>query len=560
MKPHILLTNGRVVNVYSGEILPHNVAVSGEKICYVGPSEDMMDSQTRVIDVKGSFILPGFFDAHAHADLFFHPFSYANHVVTRGTTCFFNDGHDLANAIGATAYLKTMNQLSDGFLSAYTGIPAAAPPYPEVEGGELWSDGDLEKAYAFNNVLSLSEITPYLRLINEEPVLKQRIRMARDHGRLVEGHTTGANWSKLNVLAMAGVTSCHESLKSEDAMERLRLGYYVMLRHGSIRQDLPHLAEAVHRSKAFDTSRIMLVTDGIFPDHLISWGNMDWVVAEAINQGIDPVRAIQMATINPARYFRLDHLLGGIAPGRMAHLLVVDTLEKPTPRLVLSKGVIAAEDGVLSVAPLPTPEPDMGNRPFNTGPLSAETFQVAHRKSFEKIPVIKIVNQTVTALGEVRLRVQNSVYQPEGDILAATLISRDGAMRGQGFVQGFCSGLSGLASTVAHETHGLLVMGQRAGDMARAAEDVLEMGGGISMVRNGVVQARVSLPVGGVCSRKSVPDLAQEITAFHGLLADAGCTLTYPLWTLGFLTFTSVLKVRLTYRGIYDVKAEKIIF
>ncbi len=560
MKSDTFLINGRVVNVYSGEILPHNVAVSGEKICYVGPSEDLVGPKTRVIDVKGSFILPGFFDAHAHADLFYHPFSYANQVVPRGTTCFFNDGHDLANAMGQTAYLKTMNHLSNGFLSAYTGIPAAAPPYPDVEGGELWSDGDLEKAYAFDNVLSLSEITPYLRLINGEPVLKRRIRMAREKGRLVEGHTTGAGWDKLNVLAMAGVTSCHESLKAEDAMERLRLGYYVMLRHGSIRQDLPYLAEAVHRSKEFDTSRIMLVTDGIFPDHLISWGNMDWVVAEAVKEGIDPVRAIQMATINPARYFRLDHLLGGIAPNRIAHLLVVDSLEKPTPRLVLSKGAIAAADGVLSVAPLPTPEADMGNRPFNMGPLNAETFQVAHCKSLEKVPVIKVVNQTVTALSEIRLGEQNGFYQPEGDILAATLISRDGALRGQGFVKGFCSGLSGLASTVAHETHGLLVIGRRAADMARAAEDVLRMGGGISMVRDGIVQARVPLPVGGVCSQKSVPDLAQEITTLHGLLADAGCTLTYPLWTLGFLTFTSVLKVRLTYGGVYDVKAEKIIF
>ena len=559
------LINGRVVNVYSGEILPHNVAVLGEKICYVGPSKDLVGPQTRVIDVKGSFILPGFFDAHAHADLFYHPFSYANQVVPRGTTCFFNDGHDLANAMGQTAYMKTMNRLSNGFLTAYTGIPAVAPPYPDVEGGELWSDGDLEKAYAFDNVLSLSEITPYLRLINGEPVLRRRIRVAREKGRLVEGHTTGASWDKLNVLAMAGVTSCHESLNAEDAMERLRLGYYVMLRHGSIRRDLPYLAEAVHRSKEFDTSRIMLVTDGIFPDHLISWGNMDWVVAEAVKEGIDPVRAIQMATINPARYFRLDHLLGGIAPGRMAHLLVVDSLEKPTPRLVLSKGAIAAEDGVLSVAPFPAPDAEMGSRPFNTGPLNAETFQVACRESLENVPVIKIVNQTVTALAHWkstagRLGERNGVYQPEGDILAATLISRDGALRGQGFVQGFCSGLSGLASTVAHETHGLLVIGQRAADMARAAEDVLQMGGGISMVRDGVVQARVPLPVGGVCSEKSVPDLAKEITPLHGLLADSGCTLAYPLWTLGFLTFTSVLKVRLTYRGVYDVKAEKIIF
>ena len=560
MQPDVFFINGQVVNVYSGEILPHNVAVSGEKICYVGPSTDVMGPETQVIDVKGSFILPGFFDAHAHADLFYHPFSYANHVVPRGTTCFFNDGHDLANAVGQTAYMKTMNQLSNRFLSAYTGIPAAAPPYPEVEGGDLWSDADLEKAMEFENVLSLSEITPYLRLINGEPTLKRRIAMAQKKGRLVEGHTTGANVDKLNVLAMAGVTSCHESLKADDAMQRLRLGYYVMLRHGSIRQDLPYLAEAVHQSKKFDTSRIMLVTDGIFPDHLISWGNMDWVVAEAVSQGIDPIRAIQMATINPARYFRLDHLLGGIAPGRIAHLLVVDSLLKPTPRLVMSRGAIAAKNGVLAVEPFPAPHADMGNRPFNIGSLNAETFQVAYRKHNEKVPVIRIVNQTVTALEEVRLGELNGFYQPEKELVAATLISRDGALRGQGFVQGFCSGLGGLASTVSHETHGLLVLGQRASDMARAAQDVLQMGGGISIVQDGAVQARIPLPVGGVCSQKKVPDLAQEITTLHGVLAESGCTLTYPLWTLGFLTFTSVLKVRLTYRGVYDVKNEEIIF
>ena len=209
MKPHIFFKNGRVVNVYSGEILQHNVAVSEEKICYVGPSKDLIGPETQVIDVKERFILPGFFDAHAHADLFYHPFAYANHVVPLGTTCFFNDGHDLANAIGVAAYLKTMNRLSNCFFSAYTGIPAAAPPYPDVEGGVLCSDEGLEKAYAFDNVLSLSEITPYLRLINDEPALKKRVRMAREKGRLVEGHTTGANWDKLNVLAMAGITSCH---------------------------------------------------------------------------------------------------------------------------------------------------------------------------------------------------------------------------------------------------------------------------------------------------------------------------------------------------------------
>ncbi len=185
---------------------------------------------------------------------------------------------------------------------------------------------------------------------------------------------------------------------------------------------------------------------------------------------------------------------------------------------------------------------------------------MAYRKSHEKVPVIRIVNQTVTALEKMLIGEQKGFYQPEGDILGATLISRDGAWRGQGFVQGFCPVLGGLASTVSHETHGLLVLGQRASDMALAAREVLQMGGGICVVQDGEVQARIPLPVGGVCSRKEVPDLAHEITTLHSVLATSGCTLTYPLWTLGFLTFTSVLKVRLTYQGVYDVKDEKIIF
>jgi adenine deaminase len=555
-----VFVNGRIVNVYSGEILKQDVVVSEERIVYVGPLGRIPDPGIRVIDLQGDFLIPGFFDAHAHADLFYNPCSYANEVAPRGTTAFFNDGHDLANTLGATRYLKMMAKIADSFLNIYAGVPATSPPYPGVEGEELWSEEDLHRALTFENVISLSETTPYLRIVRGDATLRKKFDLAARKGRLVEGHTTSASLEKLNALAYAGVTSCHESLSTQDVLTRVRLGYYVMLRHGSIRRDLPHLADAVKNLEAFDTSRIMLVSDGIFPDHLIAWGNMDWIVSEAIACGIGPVRALQMVTINPARYFRLDHVLGGIAPGRLANVLVVTSLERPSPRLVMAKGKIVAEAGELSVPGLAVPKPELGDRPFRLGNVDSEMFKMPYRSGFSRIPIIKIINQTVTEKQEDTVPVKDGFYWPQGETLFVCLMSRDGTKIGKGFVRGFCDGLGGLASSVAHETHGLLVLGQRAEDMACAAKDVLAMGGGVSTVQNGEVKARIPLAIGGICSTESVGTLAGEIEAFHRVLKTEGCRLEYPLWTLGFLSFTSILRVRITYNGVYDVKLGEIIF
>lgn len=560
MQADICFINGRIVNVYSGEVLPQNVAVCGEKIVYVGPSKAHVGPDTRVIDVQGDFVIPGFFDAHTHTDLFYNPFSYANFMMTRGTTCFFNDGHDLANAIGAEPFLKIMSTLSASPLSVYTGVPAASPPYPGFEGDELWTDADLKRALAFDNVLSVSEVTPYNRILQKDARLKARLDLARKAGKRIEGHTTGANVEKLNVLAQAGVTSCHESLNSKDVIERVRLGYYVMLRHGSIRQDLPQLMEAINKLETFDTSRLMLITDGIFPDHLMVRGNMDWVVKEAIAQGLDPLRAIQMATINPARYFRLDHLLGGIGAGRLAHLLVVSSLEKPMPRLVMAKGAIVAEEGKLLVPNLPSPPASMGDRPFTLKHVGRDLLRVAKRESFSFVPIIRIVDQTVTAMDEAQIPLSNGYYRPDGDTLSVSFFSRDGSKRGQGFVKGFCPGLGGIASSAAHDTHGLLVLGQREADMALAANDVLNMGGGIALAQGGKICARIPLTLGGICSLEEVPTLAGQIQRMNRMLTEFGSSLDHPIWTLVFLSFTSVLRLRITYEGVFDVKTGRIVF
>ncbi len=560
MKADKVIENGRVVNVYTGEILDSEVAVSGDKIMFVGSCNHLLAPETAVFDAKGDFLVPGFFDAHAHMDLFFHPFAYARHVLARGTTCLFNDGHDLASAMGVDGFLDLFRRLQGGVMTILSGAPAATPPYPGVEGEDLWSTVDFERAMNQDFIFSVSEIASYLRIVDRDPSLLERFRIAQGKGKLIEGHTTGANWERLNAVAHSGVLSCHESLNAEDVINRLRLGFHVMLRHGSIRQDMGKYMEAVHSVEGFDTSRIMLVSDGIFADHLVEWGNMDWVLSEAVRFGLNPVRAIQMVTLNPARYFRLDHRLGAIAPGRLANILVVPNLENPAPRMVFSKGVLAAEEGRLKVNDLPEASPETGSRPFVIEGINEKIFQIQERPGKGAVPVITILDRTVTGREDLEIPVIDGHYQPPEDILKAFLITRDGSRTGKGLVKGFARGLGGLASTVAHDTHGLLVLGHDPVDMAAAAKDALKQGGGVSLVQGGKVLARIPLPVAGVCSIESVPELAEEVRVLNRTVQSLGSDLDNPLWSLVFLSFTSILHLRLTYGGVYDVRRGEIIF
>ncbi|MCF8063321.1 MAG: amidohydrolase family protein [Deltaproteobacteria bacterium] len=555
-----VIENGRLVNVYTGEVMDSGVAVLGDTILHVGDCGRLVGPETAFFDAGGDYLVPGFFDAHAHMDLFYNPAAYARYVLTRGTTSLFNDGHDLAAAIGVDGFLRMFERLQEGVMTVLSGAPAATPPYPEVEGEDLWSTEDFEKAMDRDFIRSVSETVSYLRIVDGDPGLLERFRLARGKGKLIEGHTTGANWDRLNALAYRGVLSCHEALHAKDVLNRLRLGFHVMLRHGSIRQDMDRYMEALRAMEGFDTSRIMLVSDGIFADHLLEWGNMDWVVAEAVRCGLDPVRAIQMATLNPARYFRMDNKVGAIAPGRLAHILVVPSLEIPTPRAVFSRGVLAAEEGRLTIDGFPETAAETGSRPFAVGPLEESTFRIEQDGRSGTVPVITIVDRTVTGREDLEIPVKNGCYEPPGHVLQAFLISRDGTRVGKGLVKGFARGLGGLASTVSHDTHGLLVLGSDPADMAAAAKDALSRGGGVSLVQAGKVLARVPLPIAGVCSTRSVPDLAEEIRLLNQAVHAMGSGLDNPLWTLVFLSFTSVLQLRLTYAGVYDVRRGEIVF
>jgi len=557
------LVNGRIVNVYSGEVIKGNVAISGERIAYVGLSGAMVGPRTRVLDVEGDYLIPGYFDPHTHADLLFNPASFSDHVVVTGTTAVFADNHDLASSLGPKGLRRILRDSKSYPIKFFMGLPAVSPPFPGIEGEDFYPLRELEGLLQDEAALAVSEITPFVRLAKGDKNLLSKITLARNAGRRVEGHTVGASYDKLNAIIDGGITSCHESIKPEDVLNRVRLGLYVMLRHGSIRSDLKTLSKALRESQKISPNRVMLTTDGVFAEDMVSRGYMDYVVSEAINCGIDPIEAIRMATLNPATYFGLDGDLSGIAPSRFADISIVKDLRRPTPRLVMEKGRIVAREGKLTVDPSPPPPVGLGNRPFKLGRIDEVLFRVpSQRRTEVRVLLIHIVDKTVTEKRDVELAVRDGSIQtdPSRDILKIVLIQRDGKRKGRGFLSGFGTSIGGIASSIAHETHNLMVIGGNDRDMAIALDRVVKIKGGIVLVHNGRVVHELPLPIGGIMSPVPMKELAREVKKLKMVFRDFGCPLEDPIWTMGFLSFTSIVEVRITLSGVYDVKRGTVIF
>jgi adenine deaminase len=557
--PDLIITGSAILDVFSGNLFEGNIWVSRSWIAYVGERTPEQGPGTVVIDGRGCVAVPGYIDAHGHADLYYNPATFGDFAVTTGATTIFSDGHDMINSIGIGGFREVLKR-GDRFAVKYLwGVPAASPPYPDVEGGELFSYEEIEALFQdFPECASISELSSYIRILrNEEEILK-RMLAARSRGRNVEGHTLGASYDRLNALVAAGITSCHESVRASDVLNRVRLGLYTMVRHSSIRTDLEVLVPVLN---TLPKDTLMLVSDGVFAHDLCARGYMDFVVAEAIRFGLDPVDAIKMCTLNPARYFKLDGHVGSIAPGRIADILLLRDLRSPTPLKVVERGRLVADGGVFLSEPHVFP--DLGTRyhPYRFGAVTREDLAIKSR-SGGTVPVIDVVDQTVTRRADVPLDEKNGLLQPSlpADIRKIVYRRRDGTAYGKGFVRGLGCRVGGIALTIAHETHGLLLLGFDDDDIMLAAGEALSMGGGVVLADRGVVLARLPLPCGATMSNLTVEALATELRSLNRVIKEMGSPLEDPLWTMGFLTFTAIVELRITPSGVYDVRRGEIVF
>ncbi len=552
----LALVGGRVLLVQSGEVVPANVAVAGRRIAYVGPSRGFIGPKTRVIDCTGRVVAPGYVEPHAHPTHMTTPVEFARAVLRTGTTTAVADTLAILSLAEPGLWgelLETLHALPVQFLWFLRLHPQERSALEDRFGLDL-----LETVLHLPSVIAVGELTRWPELYQGEESLLQKLLRARRAGRRADGHLPGVSYERVQALAAAGLSSDHEPITPQEVRDRLRSGLYVMLRHSSLRRDLPVLAE-VARDAQVAAGRLMMTADGSDVGYILRNGYMDHLVRVAMESGIPPLLAYAMATLNPAMYHGLDEELGMVAPGRLADLLVLPSLENPTPEVVIAKGTVAAEHGEV-VAPFPeipwsryfpprfrpewSPHPDWFTLP-------AEGSEVS-------VPGIRLQNAVITRRMDLTLPVRRGrVELPEGVVLAVLLDHRARWMV-RAPLGNFVLRLGGLASTynVANE---LVVCGQRPQDMAAAARRVLELHGGVVLVEEGEVVFELPLPYGGLMSPLCAEELAVRIGRLTELLQARGYPHHDVPYTLLFLTADGLPQVRLGAMGLWDIRTGQVL-
>lgn len=563
-----LIINGQIVNVYSGKIQTgQKVAIKAGRIAYIGASEVACSAATEIIDAEGLFLVPGYIDPHGHGDFSSNPLALARESLPRGTTAIFSDTKSIAAALGSAGIRAMLNMTEQLPMRFYFAVPAANPIFPHLEGEDSLTPEEFTYFVNHPRVLGVGELVAWQRVIDLDEAVLKRLEQVRRLGKRIEGHAAGCSVEKLNALINAGITSCHESITVEEVCRRVNLGLHTMLRHGSIRSDLPVLGRILQEEPELDTRWLMLTPDWLSPGDILERGYLDHLLKEAVRAGVPPIKAIQMATINPAQYLGLDRVLGGLGPARFADILFVEHLTCPTPVKVMVNGKMIAEKGtLLQEIPFHFPEDVYGGwRPGRVPSFEpqAEDFIVNASRAegcYEKVPVLKIVNRTITRVDYAEIAVKKGQLTAEDtDLLKVSMLHRDGDRFTTAFLSGFGGLVGGLATSLAHDHHSPYVVGNNDHDMALAFNRMLQIGGGIVLVDRGMIRGECPLVIGGIMSDQDIRRMKVDLEAIELYLLERGFH-SGPLVTMDFLSHTGVPFVRITPSGLYDVRQKEILF
>ncbi len=570
VKADLVVKNGRLVNVFTGETIEGvDVAIKGDRIALVGKADHTVGDSTQVVDANGMYLAPGFLDGHVHIESSMMTVTgFARAVLPHGTTTVFADPHEIANVLGLDGVKLILDESRGVPLKVYISLPSCVPattPEFETAGAEI-TPKDVEEAMKWEGVIALGEVMNYPGVLMGDDKMHGEIVATLKAGKVVEGHFYGNLEEELNAYAAAGITSCHESTSKEAGLAKVRLGIYAMIREGSAWRDLAEVIRAATETR-IDTRRICLVSDDRHPEHLLSEGHMDHIVRRAIEEGVDPVTAIQMATLNTAEHFKVDHEVGAIAPARYADILILDNLSKVSVNTVIADGKIVAKEGRLTVD-IPTPTyPDFAKKTVKLPrPLTPEDFEIPAPTSegTAKVRVIEVIEASVlTKHVVVDAPISNGkvVASPELDLAKVAVVERHRGTgnRGLGFVRGFGFRGGAVASTVAHDSHNLLIVGMNDRDMALAGNKLAEVGGGMIAVRDGEVLGLVELPIAGLMSDKPVEEVAKEVEGLTNAWRELGCEMIYPFMTMALLALPVIPELRITDKGLVDTATYKMV-
>jgi adenine deaminase len=564
----LVVRGGTLVSVTSGEILPNmSVAVQGSRIAYVGPDANhTIGEETRVVEAEGRYVAPGFLDGHCHIEASLLTVTqFARAVLPLGTTGGFFDAHEITNVLGLRGLRLMLEEARTTPLAAYMQVASCVPSAStelETPGAVIGPEEVAEALSWGEDVVALGEVMNFPGVVFGDEKMHGEIDATLRAGKIVDGHFAWPpdDW-RLAAYAASGITGCHEGVTTEDTVWRLRQGMYAKLRRGSAWNDVPETIKA-HTERGLDPRHILLVTDDRSPESLVHEGHMNFVVRNAIEQGVHPITAYQMATLNTAERFGVWRDVGSVTPGRCADIIILEgNLADVNVSLTIAAGEVVAEGGRM-VAELPGFEypHDALNTVRVDAPISEETFDIRapSENGTVRARTIRVVENKIETKEEwVELPVEDGLVQldPQRDVSKVCVIERHGKTGEHR--TGFVSGLNfeksaALATTVAHDSHNLIVMGNSEGMMVRAARAVVDTQGGVAVATEEGTTL-LPLPVAGLMSLEPYEEVARKSEAIGEALRKAGCSLDHAFMTLSFLALVVLPELHISDKGLVEV-------
>lgn len=563
----LVIRNGQWVCVQTGEIIPNtDIAIKSERIAYVGPdASHTIGAETRLFDAGGKYLVPGLLDAHMHVESgMLTVTEFVRAVMPRGTTCMFVDPHEIANVFGLNGVRLMVEEAGLQPIHVWVQAPSCVPSAPGLETpGSTIGPAEVAEAMAWPGIIGLGEMMNFPGVFNGDEKMHAEMAVTRLAGKVIGGHYASLDLGlPFHGYLAGGPEDDHEGTRLEDAVARARQGMKVMLRYGSAWHDVASQVGALTRLK-LDSRHFLLCTDDVHSQTLYNEGHMDRVVRHAISQGLPPVTALQMATLNSAEHFGVARDVGQIAPGRYADILLVNDLQNFQVDQVFAKGVLAAEAGQ-ELMDLPQfSYPDWAVNSIRLArALTAQDFlltvfgQGTAKRIANVIGVIE--NQAPTRHLQMRIDVKDGQVQPDmnRDIAKVAIVERHhGTGRIQvGLVHGFGFNVPcAVASTVAHDSHHMIIAGTNDEDMALAGNELARVGGGQVVIRQGEVIGLVELPIAGLMSNQRVEQVARQAASILEGFRACGCLLNSPNMQLSLLALVVIPDLRISDLGVVDV-------
>jgi len=553
MPGDLLLRNARIVNVFTSEIEEGDVLIKDGYIAGIGPGYAARET----VGLRGAYLMPGFIDGHVHLESsYLYVDQYARAVVPRGTTSVVTDLHELANVAGLRGLRRYLADARRLPLDVFLMVPSCVPATFDLEtSGATLGPREVRRALRWPEAIGLGEMMNFPGVIQGHHTCLDKLQAAWGHP--LDGHAPKVRGKDLNAYLAAGPRSDHETTQHDEGLEKLRRGMFLMIREGTTEKNLEELLPLA----SDDTyPRCLLVVDDRSCRDLLHDGDVDAVVRKAIRLGLRPVRAIQMVTINPATWFGLRDR-GGIAPGYVANLIVADDLYDLRPRQVYYRGQLVAQDGralFQGVRRIPR----WLLQTVRPVPLTAAAFRLPARPG--PLPVIEIVpRQIITRRieAEVPRRDGYALADPSRDILKLAVVERHRGTGnvGLGLVKGFGLQRGAIASSFAHDSHNIVIVGVDEEDMLLACQEIWRMQGGLTAVAGGKVLASLPLPVAGLMSPQPLEEVAEALDRVEAAARGLGATVPAPYAVLSFLALPVIPDLRVTDKGLVDVTAARLL-